>query len=200
MTGLSFAMFHTLLFYITLFIRLTPCHLILFTNIKRGQPIFYSRGAMKMMEKGYRANSLVSQCAAFNLTHDVGNQVLNWMYSLPMAALPPLPYLPLMRDDYIGNHWVGREDMRSQTRRKKYKSVGVGSWSFYGTHKKWMDPKLKHPRVEQLVTVRDEEHKWYPNVTGFHQTLTYELHGDPQTWEEGQWFTMQYSDCMVHVV
>ncbi|KAL7427127.1 hypothetical protein ACHAXM_000716 [Skeletonema potamos] len=161
-----------------------------------GQPIFYSRGAIKMMERGYRANSLVSQCAAFELTHDVGNQVLNWMYSLPIAMLPPLPELPHMRGDFIGSHWVGREDMRAhmQLRSKAMTSTSVGSWSFHETHKKWME--FDPPKVETVVTVKDETMKWYKNVTGFHQTLTYELHGDPQTWEEGYWYTMQYSDCM----
>jgi hypothetical protein len=127
------------------------------------------------------------------------NQVLNWMYSLPMAMLPPLQSLPLMRGDFIGSHWVGREDVRAQFRSKAMKSTSVGSWSFHETHKKWMDPKLKPPRVEEVVTVKYEEVKWYKNVTGFHQTLTYELHGDPQTWEEGHWFTMQYSDCMHNI-
>jgi hypothetical protein len=116
-----------------------------------------------------------------------------------------------MRDDFIGNHLVGREDMRAQFRSKMMKSTSrgslsffremqtlyaAGSWSFHKTHKKWMHPRLKPPRVEEVVTVKDEDMKWYKNVTGFHQTLTYELHGDPQTWEEGHWFTMQYSDCM----
>jgi hypothetical protein len=55
-------------------------------TVIRGQPIFYSRGAVKMMEKGYRANSLVSQCETFEITHDAGNQVLNWMYSYRLPS------------------------------------------------------------------------------------------------------------------
>lgn len=182
-----------------------------------GQPIFYSRGAMSTMARGYRANSLTLQCAAFNLTHDVGNQVLNWMYSLPMAALPPLVSLPIMRKDHFGSHWVGRDDVREdlygedkQVTRRVYtasdrvgryrtyiqKMLPKGEFSFYETHKKWMKPAMKHPKVKDLATVRNETLAWYKNVTGFRQTDTFAVHGDPQTWKEGQWFTMQYTDCV----
>jgi hypothetical protein len=164
-----------------------------------------------MMEKGYRANSLVSQCETFGITHDVGNQVLNWMYSLPIAKLPPLPSLPKRNGDDIGNHLVGRQDKElsfimskvnntsgtrpDQIKAETIQSTPLGSWSFYETHKKWMDPKLKPPKVEMLKTGKNENQKWYKNVTGYRQTLTYDLHGDPQTWGEGQWFTMTHSDC-----
>ena len=181
----------------------------------RGQPIFYSRGALSKMARGYHANSLMRQCAAFEVSHDVGNAILNWMYSLPMAALPPLNSLPSQRQDYIGNHWVGRDDMREElfgvdkeiTRRVSrgmrafkqrtfiQKALPRGEFSFYATHEKWMKPSMDPPDVQDLATVKKEELKWYKNVTGFRQTHTYALHGDPQTWKEGEWFTMQHSDC-----
>ena len=163
-----------------------------------------------MMVRGYRANSLMWQCAAFEVTHDVGNQILNWMYSLPMAALPPLDSLPNMREDYIGNHWVGRDDMREElfgedeeiTRRAPHgmrtfiqKALPRGEFSFYQTHEKWLKSSMEPPNVQDLATVKKEELKWYKNVTGFRQTHTFALHGDPQTWGEGEWFTMQHSDC-----
>lgn len=152
-------------------------------------PIFYSRGAVELMESGYRANSLVSQCLAFDLTHDVGNQVLNWMYSLPVAKLPPFNNIPQTRDDFIGSHWVGREDRKQML--KNFKSHD--SVSFYATHEKW----IRHPilPMEDIIVNKNENYRWYKNVTGFNQTRTFRLHGDPRTWREGQWFTMTPSDC-----
>jgi hypothetical protein len=144
-----------------------------------------------MMESGYHANSLVLQCLAFELTHDVGNQVLNWMYSLPVAKLPPVSEIPRTRDDFIGSHWVGRED---RTEHLKNFNPNKDSVTFYATHQKWMGHSI--PNMEQVNVNNNEELRWYKNVTGFNQTRTYALHGDPRTWGEGQWFTMTHSDCM----
>lgn len=76
-----------------------------------GMPIFYSRGAMGLLARGFKANGLVKQCREFLVTHDIGNQIFNWMYSLRIAKMPPMTTLPKMRADFIGSHWVGRKDM-----------------------------------------------------------------------------------------
>ena len=76
-----------------------------------GSPIFYSRGALSLMAKGLRADSLVKQCREFMVAQDVGSQILNWMYSLHIAKLPPMATLPKLRPDFIGSHWAGRKDM-----------------------------------------------------------------------------------------
>jgi len=170
-----------------------------------GMPIFYSRGALDIMSKGYRANSLVEQCAAFDVTHDVGNAILNWMYGLPAAMLPPLANLPAVRDDYIGSHLAGRDDMRERMRGKERlnrrgrviaPALPEDFFSFYGTHERWMLERNQYPEDLQKWWTGSERH-WFPNVTtdGFRRTLTHDRRGDPRSWPEGVWHTMEISDC-----
>lgn len=172
-----------------------------------GMPIFYSRGAVEMMAPGYRAKSLVSQCAAFNVTHDVGNAMLNWMYGLVVARLPPFMPLPDFREDYIGSHWAGREDMRVQQfgedrriekgprRGQLVRALPEGQFSFHETHKRWTSIASRAPPVYKLRMVNDATYRWYSEVGGFERTRAYALHGDPQSWGEGTWHTMNVSGC-----
>lgn len=171
-----------------------------------GMPIFYSRGAMNLTAGGLRGHALFEQCLAFRVTHDVGNAIMNWMYSLPVARLPPVNPLPHFRRDFIGSHWAGRDDVRStifgeekKERRtgKVVKALPEGAFSFYKTHERWMLRHNRPPDVNELATVREEEMKWYPNVTGFNQTRTYFEYGDPRSWREGEWHIMRHKDCDV---
>jgi len=141
-----------------------------------GQPIFYSYGAVAMMADGYRANSLVRQCMSFGVTHDVGNAILNWMYSLPVVRLPPTGTMPIFRDDFIGSHRVGNDD-----------------FSFYKVHELYLSPGNKPPEIEKFI--QNNYEWWFKNVTGFRQTTTFKNHGSPQEWNEGTWHTMGLSDC-----
>jgi len=148
-----------------------------------GQPIFYSYGAVLMMADGYRANSLVRQCMSFRVTHDVGNAILNWMYSLPVVRLPPTGIMPNFRDDYIGSHLVGRDDVTHDK----------ANFSFHKAHESYLSPRNKPPELEKFI---ENNHKWwFKNVTGFHQTTTFKKHGNPQEWNEGTWHTMGIPDC-----
>ena len=155
-----------------------------------GMPIFYSRGALQMMERGYRANSLVLQCNVFGVTHDVGNAILNWMYSLPIRKIPPLPALKIgFGKEFIGSHNAGRFDPAAKGRSYR-------DFSFEATHEFWMDNKYDPPDIEKLpMFVQKDE--WYHNVTGFKQTKTYAQYGDPQQWEEGIWHVMSAENCTI---
>eukprot|EP00585_Thalassiosira_rotula_P014600 CAMPEP_0196175988 /NCGR_PEP_ID=MMETSP0911-20130528/8410_1 /TAXON_ID=49265 /ORGANISM="Thalassiosira rotula, Strain GSO102" /LENGTH=177 /DNA_ID=CAMNT_0041443625 /DNA_START=120 /DNA_END=650 /DNA_ORIENTATION=+ len=157
------------------------------------------------MSKGYRANSLVEQCAAFDVTHDVGNAILNWMYGLPAAMLPPLANLPAVRDDYIGSHLAGRDDMRERMRGKERlnrrgrviapalpegfffvlrysREVDVGEESISGGFAEMVDGFR-----EALVSQCDDG--WVSTY------FTHDRRGDPRSWPEGVWHTMEISDC-----
>jgi len=167
-----------------------------------GMPIFYSRGAMHHLSKGLRANGLVKQCNAFRVSHDVGNAIFHWMHSLRIAKLPPMASLPKVRSDYIGSHWVGRSDMEEtyhlqprDRNKPKLQPLPKGSFSFYETHKLWTSsPELaKPPEMHQLFATM--ERRWYTNVTGYRQTLTYARHREPTSWPEGVWHTMEVEDC-----
>lgn len=151
-----------------------------------GMPVIYSQGALRIMERGYRANSLVLQCEAFNVTHDVGNAILNWMYSLPVTQIPPMPALPKMRDDFIGAHWAGRDEH----------AKNGGNFSFGATHKLYMNTQYIPPDINKLSTFarRDER---YHRVTGFKETKTYGQYGDPQNWDDGVWHVMSVENCTV---
>ena len=165
-----------------------------------------------MMAPGYRANSLVAQCNAFNITHDVGNAMLNWMYGLPAARLPPFMPLPDFRDDYIGSHWAGREDAREHLYSGKQviktgprkgqivKALPEGSFSWFKAHERWLAPKNAPPDVNELIMIKNPESLWFLKgklIDGFQKTRTYAEHGDPQTWdEEGVWHTMKLADCV----
>ena len=67
------------------------------------------------------------------MTHDVGNAVLNWMYSLPVTQIPPMPGLPQMCDDFIGAHRAGRDNVK----------IGR-NFSFKATHELYMDQSTLH--------------------------------------------------------
>eukprot|EP00956_Cyclotella_meneghiniana_P032275 scaffold87865_cov64-Cyclotella_meneghiniana.AAC.8 len=73
--------------------------------------------------------SRITICNTFGVTqHDVGNAILNWMYSLPIRKIPPLPGLEIGFDnEFIGSHNVGSFDLRSD-----------GDVSFKATHEFWM--------------------------------------------------------------
>ena len=139
-----------------------------------------------MMERGYRADSLVLQCNAFGATHDAGNAILNWMYGLPVRKIPPLPGLEMgFGNEFIGSHNVGRFDPRSDR-----------DVSFKATHEFWMDNKYNPPDIDTLPMFVQKD-GWYHNVTGFRETKTYARYGDPQQWDEGVWHVMSVENCTI---
>merc|ERR1712232_486716 len=79
----------------------------------RGQPVVYNRDALELILPGLRWNGLVRQCLEFNVTHDVGNAIFHWMYSIPTARFRANNYkaynkLPShFRDDIIAHHGLG---------------------------------------------------------------------------------------------
>lgn len=119
------------------------------------------------------------------MTHDVGNAVLNWMYSLPVTQIPPMPGLPQMCDDFIRAHRAGRDDVKNGR-----------NFSFKATHELYMDTKHTPPDINKLSTFARRDAR-YHNVTGFKESKTYAQYGDPQKWDDGLWHVMSVENCTV---
>ena len=47
-----------------------------------------NRGAMKRMHRGFELGAIQKQCQEFSVTHDGGNAIMHWMYSLPTLRQP----------------------------------------------------------------------------------------------------------------
>lgn len=160
-----------------------------------GQPVMYNRQAMNKIITGLRLGGLVKQCLEYDVNHDVGNAIFHWMYSLPYASFPRTMNLKLMgglddlkskmerkmnffRDDTVGIHGIDIQDYFSQER----------FWS------------LRHNdsiRVfdKEKLTPKAEVYFGFGNVSGFHSTDTFSIHGSPDEWRE-KWHTMNTSDCI----
>jgi hypothetical protein len=48
-----------------------------------GQPVVYNRAAFELVIPGLQNDGLVKQCLEYEVTHDVGNAIFHWMYSIP---------------------------------------------------------------------------------------------------------------------
>lgn len=150
-----------------------------------GQPVFYTRGALQLVASGLRAGGLMKQCEEFQVTHDAGNAIFHWMYSIPEVRVRFFTYPTRHDDETFGSHGVGRKI--KDVYGKKHKLAGT---SYF----KMMSEMAEVHRY--YLTMRDEplsEIVWH-NVTGFQQTHTYQQYGDPTTWND--WHTMPIADCM----
>jgi hypothetical protein len=140
-----------------------------------GQPVIYSRGALEKIAPGLRLEGFTKQCAEYKITHDVGVQVFNWMYSLPELRIRTTEHpVQAWRGDYVAMHNVGSD-------KKKGKS------SFY-------EVEERYQKLEEKFNM------WYNwnNVTGFHETQTFCDHGDPSKWTTS-WHTMPVKDCLANL-
>jgi hypothetical protein len=45
----------------------------------RGQPVVYSKAALRHVVTGFTLGSVTTQCKEFDVTHDVGNPLIHWM-------------------------------------------------------------------------------------------------------------------------
>ena len=142
-----------------------------------GQPVMYNQGAMQRILKGLELGGLTKQCNAFDVTHDAGNQIMHWMYSLPVLRVtiaqddimgltdPKFPYTG-DRDVAVGLHGLD-------------KVIGIDN----------VHERYRKAGTPPHIAI------WH-NVTGFHKTQTYQQHGDPSTWTE-EWYTMPQKECEV---
>jgi hypothetical protein len=140
-----------------------------------GMPVVYSKAALLLVSNGFRQGGLVSQCVAFNITHDTGNAIYHWMYSLPSIWLRVPGLADWYRDDFFGAHGVGRAtDYKNAT-----------ETNMYALHKTYSSRRYRPPINVTYV--------WH-NVTGFRTTKTYKDYGDPAHWTE--WHTFPVKDCL----
>jgi hypothetical protein len=137
-----------------------------------GQPVIYSRGALEKVSRGLRLEGVTKQCEEYSVTHDVGNAIFHWMYSLPelrirITATPNDNW----RSNFVGMHNVANE---------KYAT-------FREVHQRFKEGESKLRLM----------YKWN-NVTGFRDTQTFCDHGDPSEWTS-TWHTMPKEDCLANL-
>lgn len=156
-----------------------------------GQPAIFSVGAMARVVNGFRYGGLVSISNVYAITHDVAIQVFSWMYSLPSLTFS----IRNCHEDSNNHRWIGNQ----------YKLVfgchGIANLNFA---KPIMSAAPLHnlyegrksDRLWSLTSPQECKYLWH-NATGFRQTRTYKLYGDPSTWVD-KWHQDPYPampDC-----
>ena len=153
-----------------------------------GLAVVYNRAALERILSGLQQNGLVKQCIEYGVTHDVGNALLHWMYSIPSLKFR---FPNAKQQLYEGKTWRFRED-----------SVGYhGAGAHAALKMEWFHEMTRHNRkmVENMMKppfnpARDAYYDWR-NVHGFNQTATFGKYGDPGNWTE--WHTMPIFDCKI---
>ena len=157
-----------------------------------GQPVVYNRAALERILPGLEQNGLVKQCVEYGVTHDVGNALLHWMYSIPSVKFR----FPNAKQQLT---W------KRGKRNWKFRGDSIG-YHGAGVHEslkmEWFHEETRHERrrIETMNNVpfnrsnlpREDYFEWQ-HVNGFNQTATFEKYGDPGNWSE--WHTMPTFDC-----
>jgi hypothetical protein len=143
-----------------------------------GQPVIYSRAALRRVTPGLRAGGLVKQCIEFDVTHDAGNSIFHWMYQLPDYAIriSMFPGTKVSRD-VMGVHGIHRH----------IESVG---------HVVTMQEIHAQATNSTQKTTIKKYMKILNNRTGFLESETLAKYGGPSGWGDGVWHTMPVTDCM----
>ena len=144
-----------------------------------GQPVVYSAAGLRRIQNGLELGGLVKQCREFDVTHDAGNAILHWMYSLPDARIRMRQRPSRFRNDLIAVHGIGRCEN--------------AQCDMADIHKMYTDDGEQQMRPPPAPD--EYEYKMH-EVTGFHKTETYEIYGDPSSWTK-EWHTMPVSNCIV---
>ena len=157
-----------------------------------GQPVVYNRAALERILPGLQQNGLVKQCMEYGVTHDVGNAILHWMYSIPSVKF----WFPNAKHQLT---W------RKRNKSWKFRGDSIG-YHGAGAHEslkmEWFHEETKHERrrIETMSNapfdrnqLPSEHYFDWRKVNGFNQTTTFEKYGDPGKWIE--WHTMPASDC-----
>jgi hypothetical protein len=151
-----------------------------------GQPVFYTHGALTYIRNGLQAGGLVKQCLEYNVTHDAGNAIFHWMYSIPEVRIRVFTYPTRHDQETFGSHGV--QHLIKEQYRKKHPKFGQQYMKTAPTMRELHEYYLSF--ANQPIDVL-----WH-NVTGFRQTPTFQQYGDPTTWNANQWHTMPIADCM----
>lgn len=139
-----------------------------------GQPAVYNKASFQLVMNGFRLGGLVKQCMEFDVTHDVGNALFHWMYSLPAVRIHIVSGKPRFRPYFIGHHHIGRHGPSSHIK------------NFHG---KYRNPGRRYPYDHNSLP----PFKWF-NRTGYLSTETFKNFGNPWTWKN-EWHVMPVSDC-----
>lgn len=140
----------------------------------RGQPVVYSKAALEQVVTGFALGSVTAQCKEFDVTHDVGNPIIHFMYMMPEVRLPtitntvPESWNDNDTDGILGVHGVGKPGVLNTTQ----------------MHVHLKDRPYPQPPYQ---------YHWH-RPTGFMTTETYHLHGNASSWKY-KWHTMPVSDC-----
>ena len=131
-----------------------------------GQPIVYSKAALKRVIPGFKMNGFRLQCKEFVITHDVGNQVFHWMYQMPVVTFD-IPLFP-------GN-------------------VNAMAVHAHGKQRTNPFPVLEKSFMNVTHPPPPYTYVWH-NTTAFTETSTYRKYGPVDTWKD-EWHTMPIADC-----
>jgi Fringe-like len=142
-----------------------------------GQPVIYSRAARQVLLNGWMAGGLVHQCREFKVTHDVGNAIFHWIYSLPVVHIRLFTHTTGGGGQSFGTHGVNHETAATLNGKKELQSM-------YQVHDVFQSYEYQY----QKLPIR-----WH-NVTGFRTTKTYQTYGDPRHWGS-TWHIVPYEDC-----
>ena len=126
---------------------------------------------MERIRRGLELGGLVKQCVEFGVTHDVGNALLNWMYSLDALWIRTRDRPMGVKPWDVVVHGIGR-------------CIGV-ECPMQHVHN-FVGPRVAPNRSEY-------QYLWH-TVDGFRSTPTYQKYGDPWTWTT-EWHTMPVEDC-----
>ena len=143
-----------------------------------GQPVVYSAAGLRRIQNGLELGGLVKQCREFDVTHDAGNAIFHWMYSLPDSWIRMPQRADRQRNHFVALHGIGR--------------CPKGQCDMAYIHKLY----TKQARTWMRPPAPDEYDYKMHEATGFHKTETYEIYGDPSSWTK-EWHTMPVSNCIV---
>ena len=133
----------------------------------------YNRYALRLISNGLRLGGLTKQCLEFRVTHDTGNAILHWMYSIPtiFIAVPLRP--DRKKNHFLALHGVGRCETKK--------------CNMHVLHK-WYTRTYRQPPNRS-----DYRYAWH-NVSGFKTLQHYAQYGSPERWTT-VWHTMPTSAC-----
>jgi hypothetical protein len=141
----------------------------------RGQKVVYSKAALSHLVTGFTLGSVTTQCKEFDVTNDVGNPLIHWMYMIPEIRLPTIP------------HEVPQDWNRS--------TIDTGLLGVHGVGKPHtLNTKEIHLFLNNLPTPQPPFNYNWHRRTGFMLSQTYHLFGNASSWKE-KWHTLPVSDC-----
>ena len=133
----------------------------------------YNRIALRRISNGLRLGGLSKQCREFRVTHDTGNAILHWMYSIPSIHISVSNRPSGKSSHSFAVHGVGRCKIKNCSMNELHR--------WYQRHDRHR-PNLSNYR-----------YIWH-NVSGFKTVQHYKEYGDPASWTT-EWHTMPISAC-----